>query len=292
MTTTILDLVGNTPLVKIGKVYTKLESMNPSGSIKDRMALYMTLKAEKLGKLRQGMEIVEATSGNTGISFAMVSAVKGYKFTAVMPENMSVERRGLIKSYGANLILTPAEKNMAGALEKFDEIKRRNKNAWYPMQFENPDNTEAHRMTTGKEIIKELGKVDVFVAGVGTGGTLMGVAQALKELNPRVRIVGVEPSESAVMSGKKAGTHGIQGIGEGFIPPLVDMKMIDEVVAIKTEDSIRMAKELCTKHGVFVGISSGANFLAAKKFVDKFEKVVTVLPDSGNRYLSIYSKSE
>ncbi len=290
MTTTILDLVGNTPLLKIGKVYAKLESMNPSGSIKDRMALYMTIKAEKLGKLRPGMEIVEATSGNTGISFAMVSAVKGYKFTAVMPENMSIERRGLIKSYGANLILTPAEKDMAGALEKFDEIKRRNKNAWYPMQFENPDNTEAHRMTTGKEIIKELGEVDVFVAGVGTGGTLMGVAKALKELNPRVRIVGVEPSESAVMSGKKAGPHGIQGIGEGFIPPLVDMKMVDEVVAIKTEDSIRMAKELCTKHGVFVGISSGANYLASLKFADKFDKVVTVLPDSGNRYLSIYNK--
>ena len=286
----ILELIGNTPMLKVGKIYAKLEYLNPSGSLKDRMAYHMVKKAEKAGKLKPGMEIIEITTGNTGIAFALISSIKGYKFTAVMPEHMSIERRGIMMSFGAKLILTPKEEDVAGAINKFNEIKKKNPQAWYPMQFENPDNIESHFLTTGPEIIKQVGKVDVFVAGVGTGGSLMGVGKALKKVNPDVKIIAVEPAESAVMSGGLPGQHGIQGIGEGFIPQLVDMNLVDEIVKIKTDDAIKMAKELCRKYGTSVGISSGANYLAALKFADKYKKVVTLFCDSGNRYLSIYNK--
>jgi cysteine synthase A len=288
----ILDLIGNTPTLKVGDIYAKLEFLNPSGSLKDRMAHYMVKKAEEKGVLKPGMEIIEVTTGNTGIAFSLISTIKGYKFTAVMPEHMSIERRGIMKSFGAELILTPKEEDVAGAIDRFNQIKKENPQAWYPMQFENPDNIESHFLTTGPEIIQQVGNVDVFVAGVGTGGSLMGVGKALKKVNPDVKLIAVEPAESAVMSGGLPGQHGIQGIGEGFIPPLIDMKMVDEVVKIKTDDAIKMAKELCRKYGTSVGISSGANYLAAQKFSDGKNKVVTLFCDNGNRYISIYNKPE
>lgn len=288
--TSILDCIGNTPLLKVGPVHAKLEFMNPSGSLKDRMAYHMIKKAEASGKLKPGMEVIEVTTGNTGIAFSLICAIKGYKFTAVMPEHMSVERREMMKSFGANLVLTPKEEDVAGAIRRFEEIKRAKPQAWYPMQFENQDNIESHELTTGPEILKQAGRVDVFVAGVGTGGSLMGVGKALKKANPDVKLVAVEPLESAVMSGGLPGSHGIQGIGEGFIPKLIDMDLVDDIIKIPTQDAIRMAKELCTKHGTFVGISSGANYLASLKYADGKKTVVTLFCDSGNRYLSVYNK--
>lgn len=283
-------LVGKTPIVQIEGIMAKLETTNLSGSVKDRMALYMIKKAEERGELSKGKKIIEVTSGNTGIGFAMVSAIRGYKFIAIMPESMSVERRKMLEVFGAEIILTPAEKDMDGAIEKYNEIVRKNPDAWLPRQFENPDNPNAHEYGLGKEIVEQTqGQVDVFVAGIGTGGTLIGVARALKKANPNVKIVGVEPAESAVLSGGKPGLHKIQGIGEGFIPKLVkkNLDLIDEVIVIKSDDAITMSKELAKKHGLLVGISSGANFLAAKKLKERFENVVTILPDRGERYLSV-----
>jgi cysteine synthase A len=286
----ILNTIGNTPLVGVKGIYAKLETTNPSGSIKDRMAWYMVRKAEERGELKPGSEIIEITSGNTGISFAMISAIRKYKFLAIMPESMSIERQKMIKNFGAKIILTPAKEDMAGAVRKYEEVATQNKKAWLPKQFENTDNIAAHKEGTGQEIIKQMkGNVDVFVAGVGTGGTLLGVARALKEINPKVKIVAVEPEESAVLSKGKAGTHKIQGIGEGFIPKLVkdNLDLIDEVVCIKSDDAINMMRELATNYGILVGISSGANVLAALKFNKEYKNVVTVLPDRGERYLSI-----
>jgi len=293
----ILDAIGKTPLIKIrlankggATVLAKAEFLNP-GSIKDRMALYMVKMAEKRGILKPGMMIIEATSGNTGISFAMISAVKGYKMIAIMPEDMSKERQQIIKAFGAKVILTPAKKGPRGAIEKRDKGAKKFSNAWIPNQFENYDNVLAHQKTTGKEIIEQTkGKIDAFVSGVGTGGTLMGVAKALKKVNPRVKIIAVEPAESAVLSGKKPGFHGIQGIGEGFIPRLVDMKIIDEVIAVGTKEAREMTRKLARKEGLLVGISSGANIVAALKVAKKLGKgkvVITVLPDRGERYLSL-----
>jgi cysteine synthase A len=249
----------------------------------------MVQKAEEREELRQRMKIIEVTTGNTGIGFAMISAVKGYKFIAVMPESMSIERRRMIKAFGAEIVLTPAEEGMDGAISKYNELVEKNPDAWLPKQFENPDNPNAHEYGLGKEIIKQTrGKVDAFVAGIGTGGTLIGVARALKKANPNVKIIGVEPAESAVLSDGKQGLHKIQGIGEGFIPKLVqeNLDLIDEVIVIKSEDAIIMSKELAKKNGLLVGISSGANILAAKKLKGRFENVVTILPDRGERYLS------
>jgi len=285
----ILNTVGNTPLIKIKNIYAKLETTNPTGSVKDRMACYMVEKAEERGELKPGSTIIEITSGNTGIAFAMVSAIKGYKFIAIMPESMSIERRKMIKAFGAEIILTPAKEDMAGAMKKYKEVISKHKGAWLPRQFENPDNIAAQREGLGKEIIKQMeGKVDAFVAGAGTGGTLLGVAQALKKINPKVKIVAVEPTESAVLSGNKQGLHKIQGIGEGFVPKIIkdNINLIDRIITIKSEDAIKMMRELATNYGILVGISSGANVLAAVELNKEYKNVVTVLPDRGERYLS------
>ena len=298
MTKNVLGLIGNTPIVELAKlnntkstILAKLEALNPSGSIKDVMALYMTNVAEKNGILKPGKKIIEETSGNTGISFAMIAALKGYKFVAVMPENMSQERRQLIQAFGAEVILTPEEEGFPGALERLKQLAEENKDAWLPRQFENRDNIAAHREITGKNILQAVGdKIDVFVAGVGTGGTLMGVAEALKRANRDVRIVAVEPAESAVMIGEEPGSHIIQGIGPGFIPSLMNMDLIDEVIKVKSDDAVAMTRRLFKEEGLMVGISSGANVLAALEVAQKSSKgktIVTILPDRGERYLSM-----
>ena len=286
----VFDLIGNTPLVEVEGVFAKLETTNPTGSIKDRMAYYMIKKAEERGELRKGMEIVEVTSGNTGISLAMISSVKGYRFTAVMPRSSSIERRKLIRLYGAKIILTPAEKGMKGAMERYREIIKRKRDAWYPRQFENPDNIEAHRKGIGREMISQMGeKIDAFVAGIGTGGTLIGVAKALEDVGLDAKIIGVEPAESPLLTKGEVGRHEIEGIGEGFIPKLVqdNLDMIDEIITVKSRDAVEMAKSIARKYGFLVGISSGANVLAAITLRKRYDRVVTVLPDRGERYLSI-----
>ncbi|RLG22007.1 cysteine synthase A [Candidatus Micrarchaeota archaeon] len=291
MTTGAVEsLIGKTPLISVNGILAKLETVNPTGSIKDRMAWYMVRKAEERKELKPGMEIIEATSGNTGIAFAMVSSVKGYRFTAVMPESMSIERRKMMRLFGAEIILTPGEEDMAGAVRRYEKIVKRKKEVWLPRQFENPDNVRAHEFGIGKEIVNETkAKVDAFVAGVGTGGTLIGVAKALKKVNPDVKIIAVEPEESAVLSGKGSGLHKIQGIGEGFIPKLVkeNIALIDEVITIKSRDAINASRKLAKAYGLLVGISSGANFLAAMQLKRKYQKVITVFPDRGERYLSV-----
>jgi len=298
MTQNVLDLIGKTPIVELAKlnntqstILAKLEALNPSGSIKDVMARYMIDMAEKKGLLKPGNKIIEETSGNTGISFAMLAALKDYKFVAVMPENMSQERRQIIQAFGAQVVLTPEEKGFVGALEMLEQLAKENKGAWLPKQFENPDNIAAHREITGKNILQAVGdKIDVLVAGVGTGGTLMGVTEALKQANRNVRIVAVEPAESAVMIGEEPGSHIIQGIGPGFVPSLVNMDLIDEVIKVKSNDAVEMTRRLFQEEGLMVGISSGANVLAALEVARKSDKgktIVTILPDRGERYLSM-----
>jgi len=295
----IMETIGNTPIVKLEKInstnsniYVKLDNLNPSGSIKDVMVFWMIKMAEKRGELKKGSRIIEVTTGNTGISFAMLSAIKGYKFTAVMPEHMSIERRQIMKAFNAEIVLTPKEQDMPGAIKEYNELIKQYPDAWLPKQFENYDNILAHKNITGKEIIKQLGnKVDYFIAGAGTGGTLIGVAKALKEVNQNVRIICVEPAESAVLSGKKPGLHEIQGIGEGFIPEILkdNLELIDEVIQIKSEEAIKMAVKLAKEEGLLVGISSGANALAALQMAKKINQnqtIVTILPDRGERYLS------
>jgi len=295
----IMETIGNTPIVKLEKInstnsniYVKLDNLNPSGSIKDVMVFWMIKMAEKRGELKKGSRIIEVTTGNTGISFAMLSAIKGYKFTAVMPEHMSIERRQIMKAFNAEIVLTPKEQDMPGAIKKYNELIKQYPDAWLPKQFENYDNILAHKNITGKEIIKQLGnKVDYFIAGAGTGGTLIGVAKALKEVNQNVKIICVEPAESAVLSGKKPGLHEIQGIGEGFIPEILkdNLELIDEVIQIKSEEAIKMAVKLAKEEGLLVGISSGANTLAALQMAKKINQnqtIVTILPDRGERYLS------
>lgn len=252
------------------------------------MAWHMIKQAEARGELKKGQKIIEVTSGNTGIAFSLIAAVRGYAFTAVMPESMSIERRKMMLAFGAKLVLTPAEEDMAGALEAYNRLVAQNPDAWFPSQFKNPDNLSAHELGLGLEIAKAFGeKIDAFVAGMGTGGTLIGVARALKKVNPRVKIIGVEPAESAVLSGGAPGLHGIQGIGEGFVPQIIaqNRHLIDEIIAVGTEDAKQMREYLAKKHGLLVGISSGANIAAAFKARKKYETVVTVLPDRGERYL-------
>jgi cysteine synthase A len=287
----ILNSIGNTPLIKIGNIYAKFETTNPTGSVKDRMVWYMVKKAEERKELKPGDKIIEVTSGNTGISLAMISAIKGYKFIAIMPESMTIERRKMIELFGGKIILTPAKDDMIGAIKKYNELVRENKNAWLPRQFENPDNISAHREGLGKEIIKQMkGKIDAFVAGTGTGGTLIGVAQALKEIGSKAKIIAVEPEESAVLSGKKAGSHMIQGIGEGFIPKIMkeNMNLVDGIITVKSQEAIGMKNKLAKEFGILVGISSGANVLAAQEIEKRYgyKKIITVLPDRGERYLS------
>ncbi len=298
MAKSILDLVGNTPVVELARInntksliLAKLEALNPSGSIKDVMALYMMDVAEKRGMLKPGSKIIEATSGNTGISFAMLALLKGCQFVAVMPEHMSKERRQMMQAFGAEVVLTPEKDGFPGALDRVEQLAKEIKGVWLPRQFDNPDNIAAHREITAKRILKEVrDRIDVFVAGVGTGGTLMGVAEALRKVYPNVKIVAVEPAESAVMSGGKPASHLIQGIGSGFVPSLVNMDLIDEVIKVKSNDAVAMTRRLMKEEGLMVGISSGANVLAALEVAQRLGKgktIVTILPDRGERYLSM-----
>ena len=295
----ISHAVGKTPLVryrdglsdKAAKIYAKMEFFNPTSSIKDRIAVGMIEAAEKAGKLKPGALIIEPTSGNTGLGLAMTAAAKGYKLIITMPESMSQERRDLLRHLGAEIVLTPAVGGMGGAIEKADELVREHKDAFMPQQFKNPANVEVHYQTTGPEIWNDLdGKVDIFVAGVGTGGTLTGVGTFLKEKNPAVKIVAVEPENSPVLSGGKSGKHGIQGIGAGFVPEIIDREIIDEVIAVSDEDAIRYAKEAAGKEGILCGISAGAAACAAvtlaKRKENEGKTIVTVFPDTAERYLS------
>ncbi len=284
----ILDAIGNTPIVQIENVYAKLESVNPGGSIKDRVALEIINAAEKEGLLKPGYRIIEASSGNTGISLAMVAAVKGYHMTIVMPENMSRERQLMMKAFGAELVLTSKSGSLQEAINKAEELAEE-PNTYYTRQFNNPNNIMAH-IKTGKEIVDEIGAVDAVVAGVGTGGTLIGVSSVMKEINPEVKVIAVEPEEAAVMFGgsnARIGEHRIQGIGDGFIPQLINMDKVDRVIVVGSQEAVEMSRLLAENHGLLVGISAGANILAALKVSKAFEKVVTVLPDRGERYLSM-----
>jgi cysteine synthase A len=295
----ISHAVGKTPLVryrdglsdKAAKIYVKMEFFNPTSSIKDRIAVGMIEAAEKAGKLKPGALIIEPTSGNTGLGLAMTAAAKGYKLIITMPESMSQERRDLLRHLGAEIVLTPAVGGMGGAIEKADELVKEHKDAFMPQQFKNPANVQVHYETTGPEIWNDLdGKVDIFVAGVGTGGTLTGVGTFLKEKNPAVKIVAVEPENSPVLSGGQSGKHGIQGIGAGFVPEIIDREIIDEVIAVSDEDAMKYAKEAAGKEGILCGISAGAAACAAvtlaKRKENEGKAIVTVFPDTAERYLS------
>ena len=295
----IVNFIGNTPIMELQMhlngqtypMYAKLEFMNPSGSIKDRIAKYMIESAERRGILKPDSIIVEATSGNTGIALAMVAAAKGYKMVVFMPEHMSRERIRLIENFGAMVCLTPKEEGFTGAIRRTEEIAKRSPNVYLTKQFSNEENVTAHFETTGREIVEQVSeRVDAFVAGVGTGGTLFGVAKALRKINPSTRIVAVEPTESAVLSGETdLRDHKIAGIGDGFIPEIVKMNELDYIAKVSSDDSVEMAKQLCRQHGLMVGISSGANVLGViqtLKQLGRDKTVVTVLPDRAERYFS------
>ena len=296
----VTELVGNTPLLKLKRVvpedaadvYVKLEFKNPAGSVKDRIALAMIEKAERDGKLKKGGTIVEPTSGNTGIGLAMVAAAKGYHIIIVMPETMSVERRKLMKGYGAELILTPGSDGMKGSIAKAEELVKE-KGYFMPMQFDNPENPNIHELTTGPEIISAMngiGKaIDAFVAGVGTGGTLSGIGRTLKKENPNTKVYVLEPSESPLLKDGKTGKHGIQGISAGFIPSNLDKNIYDGVIEVSTDEAMNTARKTAKKEGFLPGISAGANVHGAIELAKKLGKghtVVTVIPDGGDRYLS------
>jgi cysteine synthase A len=298
-TKTILDLIGNTPMVKLSRVvkegdaevWAKLESFNPGGSVKDRPALAMIEDAEEKGKLKKGMTIVEPTSGNTGIGLAMVAAVKGYRIILTMPESMTVERRRLLEARGAELVLTPAEKGMKGAIAKADEIVASGRKYFKPDQFGNPANPLIHRRTTAKEIIAFMGarKIDAFVAGVGTGGTITGVGEVLRKKFKDITIFAVEPAASAVLSGGQPGPHVIQGIGAGFVPAILNTGVYDGIIKVENADAADLARRLAHEEGMLVGISSGAACWAALQVARQFCKgarVVVVFPDVGERYLT------
>ena len=298
---TITDLIGSTPLLKLNRfaaaenlgaeVYTKLEYFNPAGSVKDRIAYAMITDAEKNGALKPGSVIIEPTSGNTGIGLAAVAAARGYRIIIVMPETMSVERRQLMKAYGAELVLTEGAKGMKGAIAKAQELAAQTPDSFIPGQFTNPANPSAHRATTGPEIWNDTdGTVDIFVAGVGTGGTLTGVGEYLKSQNPNVKVVAVEPAGSPVLSKGVAGAHKIQGIGAGFVPDTLNTKIYDEIITVENEDAFATGRELARKEGLLVGISSGAAVWAAAQLAKRPEnqgkRIVVLLPDTGDRYLS------
>ena len=293
----LLDLIGNTPVVKvnfkdenIADVYVKLEKFNLSGSVKDRAALGMIEAAEKEGLLKEGSVIIEPTSGNTGIALALIGRLKGYKVIIVMPDTMSIERRATLKAYGAELILTDGTKGMGEAIAIAEKLAAENPNYFLPQQFNNKANPEKHYETTGKELLDDFKVIDAFVAGVGTGGTIVGVAKRLKERSKNTKVIGVEPSTSAVLSGEKPSKHGIQGIGTGFIPKNYDASVVDEIVKISSEEALEYAKKASHDFGLFVGISSGANIAAAYQVAKKLGKgkiVVTLAPDGGEKYLSV-----
>ena len=295
------QLVGHTPLLELthveasnnleAKILAKLEYFNPAGSVKDRIAKAMLDDAEKSGKLKKGAVIIEPTSGNTGIGLASVAAARGYRIIIVMPETMSVERRQLMKAYGAELVLTEGAKGMKGAIAKADELAKEIPNSFIPGQFVNPANPAAHKATTGPEIWEDTdGKVDIFVAGVGTGGTVSGVGEYLKSQNPNVKVVAVEPASSPVLSKGVAGSHKIQGIGAGFVPDTLNTKIYDEIIAVENEAAFEAGREIGKKEGVLVGISSGAALWVAKELAkrpeNKGKTIVALLPDTGDRYLS------
>ena len=296
-----LDLVGNTPLVRVNNlikkdelkadVLAKLEYFNPAGSVKDRIAKEMILDALEKGLINENTTLIEPTSGNTGIGLSAVATALNLKIIITMPETMSVERRNLMKAYGAELVLTPGSEGMKGAIAKAKELASQIENSFIPGQFENPANPTAHYKTTGPEIYEQTeGKVDIFVAGVGTGGTISGIGKYLKEQNPNVKIVAVEPASSPVLSTGKGGAHKIQGIGAGFVPETLDTKIYDEIITVENEDAFASGKEMAKTEGILVGISSGAALYAAKELAKKEENagktIVVLLPDGGDRYLS------
>ena len=296
-----LDLIGNTPLVEVAnlekaynlkaKVLVKLEYRNPAGSVKDRIAQAMIEDAEKKGILKEGSVIIEPTSGNTGIGLAAIAAAKGYRAILTMPETMSVERRNILKAYGAEIVLTEGSKGMKGAIAKAEELAKEIEGSFIPGQFDNPANPKVHYETTGPEIWRDTdGKVDAFVAGVGTGGTVTGTGKYLKEQNPDVKVVAVEPASSPVLSQGKAGAHKIQGIGAGFVPKVLDTAVYDEIITVENDDAFAASKELTKKEGILTGISSGAALYAALQLAQRPEfegkTIVALLPDSGDRYYS------
>jgi cysteine synthase A len=294
---TALDLIGNTPVIRLNRlpdaehaaVWGKLENLNPGGSVKDRICLSMIESAEREGRLRPGDTIIEPTSGNTGIGLALVAAVKGYHLILTMPDTMSVERRSLLMAYGAELVLTPDSKGMHAAIERAEGLLAERADAFMPQQFSNPANPAAHRETTAQELLQQFERIDAFVAGVGTGGTITGVGAVLREKMPGVLVVAVEPASSAVLSGGEPGYHNIQGIGAGFVPDILDRSVYDEVVTVHDADAVACTRRLAREEGILVGISAGANCYAALQIARRLgpgKTVVTVFPDTGERYLT------
>ncbi len=295
----VIELIGNTPMVRLSRIIepgmaeilAKVESFNPGGSVKDRICLSMIEEAERQGLLKPGATIIEPTSGNTGIGLAMISAVKGYKCILVMPETMSLERIYILKAYGAEVVLTPGIEGMAGAVKKAEELLTKIPNSFMPQQFKNPANPKIHRETTAKEIWEAVeGRIDAFVAGVGTGGTITGVGEFLKEKDPKIKVVAVEPEASPVLSGGKPGPHKIQGIGAGFIPDVLNLKVIDEIIKVSDNDAFRTSQRLAKEESLFVGISAGAAVFGALKVargLGEGKRVVVILPDTGERYFSV-----
>jgi len=296
----ITQTIGNTPLVRINKlndgkanVFAKLEFFNPCSSVKDRIGIAMIEDAEKNGLIKKGTVIIEPTSGNTGIALASVCAAKGYKLILTMPETMSVERRKLIAIFGAEIVLTDGSKGMTGAVEKAEELHKNTPNSFVPMQFDNPSNPSIHKRTTATEILNDTeGQIDAFIAGVGTGGTITGIGEVLKKYNPAIRIIAVEPEDSPVLSGGKAGAHKIQGIGAGFVPKILNIEIIDEVIKVSNENAGDITRNLAKTEGILCGISSGAAMWAALSVSNRAEfegkNIVVLLPDTGERYLSTW----